>query len=109
MRNVELAQVSLRELSAARSSAARLLAPAITDMAPATTDTDPVTAITVPVQPTSAMAIMAAAPGSDSGSGTAMAGGFAAFAFAADPVHLPYKWVRRSRNSVFSGTFWLLA
>jgi len=58
-------------------------APAIMDMDPAITD--PVTVITA-VRPTSPMTTMAAASGSGSVSGTAMAGGFAACGFAAE-VH----------------------
>src|SRR5260370_40014365 len=95
MRNAELAQVSLRELSAAPSSAARLPALAITDMAPVTTDTDPVTAITVAVQPMSPMTTMAAAPGSDSGSGTAMAGGVARLLVWGGLRSLSFQQVRR--------------
>src|SRR6202011_447675 len=89
MRNVALALASLPDCSAAPLSAAQLrpatvtMAPAIMDMDPDITD--PVTVITA-VRPMSPTTTMAAASGSDSGSGTAMAGGFAACGFAAE-VH----------------------
>src|ERR1700704_21814 len=109
MRNVALDLASLPDCSAAPSSAARLppatatMAPAM-DMDPATTDQ--VTVTTVAGRPMSPTTIMAGATGSGSASGTATVGGSAACGFAAEPVHLRYKQLRRSRKPrVFGNVF----